>query len=271
MSSPDDQGRTEIRTFLIADVRGYTLFSQERGDEAAAKLAAKFAAISREEIESRGGILLELRGDEALSVFGSARQALRVAIDLQARFVEETESDPSLPLLVGIGLDVGEAVPVEGGYRGRALNLAARLCGEAGPGDVLASRETVHLAGRIDGLTFTERGELHLKGIAQPVRPIRVASEHEDAALRLAPLATRPPSGPPRRFAPRARVAVAVGAALALVAAAVTIPVLVSGNGDGGPTRTVTPNSVGLVDMTTGRVTGEVTLDARPGSVAAGA
>ena len=86
--SPDDQGRAEIRTFLIADVRGYTLFSQERGDEAAAKLAERFATISREEIEQRGGILLELRGDEALSVFSSARQALRVAIDLQARFVE---------------------------------------------------------------------------------------------------------------------------------------------------------------------------------------
>ena len=34
-----------IRTFFIADVRGYTLFTQERGDEVAAKLAAKFAEI----------------------------------------------------------------------------------------------------------------------------------------------------------------------------------------------------------------------------------
>jgi hypothetical protein len=36
----------QIRTFLIADVRGYTLFTQERGDEAAAKLATKFADIA---------------------------------------------------------------------------------------------------------------------------------------------------------------------------------------------------------------------------------
>jgi class 3 adenylate cyclase len=47
-------GRTEgtealhIRTFLIADVRGYTLFTQERGDEAATKLAARFAEVARE-------------------------------------------------------------------------------------------------------------------------------------------------------------------------------------------------------------------------------
>jgi class 3 adenylate cyclase len=31
----------EIRTFLIADVRGYTVFTQEHGDEAAARLAPR--------------------------------------------------------------------------------------------------------------------------------------------------------------------------------------------------------------------------------------
>lgn len=78
-----------IRTFLIADVRGYTMFTQERGDEAAAKLAAKFADIVRDVVETRGGTLLELRGDEALCVFGSAREAIRTAVELQERFVEK--------------------------------------------------------------------------------------------------------------------------------------------------------------------------------------
>ena len=73
----------QIRTFLIADVRGYTLFTQERGDEAAGKLAAKFADITREAVEARGGTLLELRGDEALCVFSSTRDAIRTAVDLQ--------------------------------------------------------------------------------------------------------------------------------------------------------------------------------------------
>ena len=43
-----------------------------------------------------------------------------------------SRSRHALPLGVGIGLDAGEAVPVEGGYRGGTLNLAARLCGLAG-------------------------------------------------------------------------------------------------------------------------------------------
>ena len=70
---------TEIRTFLIADVRGYTLFTQERGDEAAAKLAARFAGIAREVVEQHGGSVIELRGDEALAVFSSVRQAILAA------------------------------------------------------------------------------------------------------------------------------------------------------------------------------------------------
>jgi class 3 adenylate cyclase len=59
-----------ILTFLIADVRGYTAFTQSRGDEAAARLASTFAEIAREGVEAHEGHVIELRGDEALAVFG---------------------------------------------------------------------------------------------------------------------------------------------------------------------------------------------------------
>ncbi|HVG88126.1 MAG TPA: hypothetical protein VM823_04075, partial [Gaiellales bacterium] len=69
MTSGTDPPGSDVRTFLIADVRGYTRFTQEQGDEAAARLAARFAEVAREVIESRGGTVVELRGDEALCVF----------------------------------------------------------------------------------------------------------------------------------------------------------------------------------------------------------
>lgn len=107
-----------FRCFLIADFRGYTDFTTRQGDEAAGRLAARFAAITREVATGQHGQLLELRGDEALVVFTSARQAVRAALVLQDRFVGETLADPTPALPVGIGLDAGEAVAVEGGYRG---------------------------------------------------------------------------------------------------------------------------------------------------------
>jgi DNA-binding NarL/FixJ family response regulator/class 3 adenylate cyclase len=193
LDDPDSSGgsediSTEIRAFLIADVRGYTLFTQQRGDEAAAKLAAKFAQLTREGVEARGGQVVELRGDEALCVFASPRQAIRAAVELQDRFVDETLADPALPLAVGIGLDAGEAVPVEGGFRGGALNLAARLSGRAGPGEIVVSREIAHLARRVEGVRYTDRGEVSLKGLADPVTVIEVSSEAAPAASRLASL-----------------------------------------------------------------------------------
>jgi class 3 adenylate cyclase len=157
-------GSAEIRTFLIADVRGYTRFTQEFGDEAAARLAAHFAGIAREVVERHGGSVVELRGDEALAVFTSARRAILAAVSAQDRFLAETIADPSLALPVGIGLDAGEAVPLEGGYRGGALNLAARLCARAAPGEILASQGVVHLSRRVDGVRAVDAGTMEMKG-----------------------------------------------------------------------------------------------------------
>ncbi len=175
----DASGPT-LQIFLIADVRGYTSFTQERGDEAAAALATRFASIAHTTLEAGGGTGLELRGDEVLAVFHSARQAIRAATDLQSALVKATISDPSLPLPVGIGLDAGEAVRVEAGYRGGALNLAARLCSLARPGEILASQEVVHLARRIEGVTQDDRGSVRLKGLAGPVRVTRLTRDGWD-------------------------------------------------------------------------------------------
>src|SRR5437763_10518441 len=108
---PADRARDSapIRTFLIADIRGYTSFTQTRGDEAAARLAATFADIAQEVVAAAGGRVQELRGDEALCVFMSPRQAFGAAVELQRRFVTLTLEDPSTPYGVGIGVDTGEA------------------------------------------------------------------------------------------------------------------------------------------------------------------
>ena len=180
-----ERSGSEIRTFLIADVRGYTVFTQERGDEAAATLAARFAAIVREHVEARDGSVIELRGDEALAVFASPRQAIRAAVDLQDRFLLETTRTPAAPLPVGIGLDAGEAVPVGDGFRGGALNTAARLCAIAAPGEILGSQSLVHLARMVDGVAYEDRGALRLKGLAEPVPVSAIVSAHIDVPAQM--------------------------------------------------------------------------------------
>jgi class 3 adenylate cyclase len=166
-----------VRTFLIADIRGYSRYTEECGDEAAAALSKKFATIVNEDVEAHGGGLAEMRGDEALVVFTSARAAIRAAVDLQAQF-REAADEYQIPLQVGIGIDSGEAVQLEdGSFRGSALNVAARLCGRASGGEVIISAATSRLAGRLAGLHYSDGGRVRLKNIAEPVAIHKVYSE----------------------------------------------------------------------------------------------
>src|SRR5262249_52054702 len=111
------------RTVVIADIRGYTAYTQEHGDEAAAALASRFAEVVGEVVEAREGRLIELRGDEALVVFDSTRQALRAAVGLQEQFAAG-----GLARGVGIGLDAGEAVPGGEGDPGGGPHPGGRPC-----------------------------------------------------------------------------------------------------------------------------------------------
>jgi ABC-type transport system substrate-binding protein/class 3 adenylate cyclase len=258
---PDDSGQlpkpTDVRSFLIADIRGYTTFTQVHGDEAGARLAGRFAQVVREEVEGRGGAVVELRGDEALCAFGSPRGALRAAVALQRRCADEIRADPSLPLRVGIGMDAGEAVAVEGGYRGGALNLAARLCSIAKAGEVLVTEGIVHLARRVDDLTYADRGRMTLKGIAEPVRVMQV-----EFALDLpseSSVAAR------RRLTLMQMVALAV-AAVTLLAAAVF-----AGTRGGHSSPALVANAVASLDSS-GSVSSQVSLPGggRPAGIAAG-
>ncbi|HEY7042038.1 MAG TPA: ABC transporter substrate-binding protein [Nocardioidaceae bacterium] len=247
---------TELRTFLIADVRGYTRFTKEQGDEAASDLAASFAEIVRSTVPEFAGELLELRGDEALCVFGSARQALRAAVDLQRRLRTPSDEDGSVfPLGVGVGLDAGEAVPTEGGYRGGALNLAARLCSVAAPGQVLASETVVHLSQRVDGVQFSTARTRRFKGIETPVRLVEVIPETPLPAVPVVP-------------APKRRRSTAwMVAAVALAVAAVSAIGAIYMRGNDGSSVGLASNSFSLVSSD-GHASTPLTIDEAPFGVA---
>lgn len=223
---------------MIADIRGYTRFTEQCGDEAAARLSAKFADLVREGAELRGGTLIEVRGDEALVVFDSARQAIRAAMDLQRVFQEETRSDPDLPLRVGIGLDAGEAIALDdGSFRGAALNVAARLCSIAHAGEVLVSDGASHLAGRLPGIRYIDRGRVHLKGIEDAVHMVLAAPEE----------APQPSRSRPRFSIPApTRLGWGLGLAVVLIAATTAVGVvLLTGGNQGEPGSAATGGELG--------------------------
>jgi class 3 adenylate cyclase len=251
-----------FRTFLFADLRGYTRYTQEHGDDGASVLAGRFAESVRETLAGFDGELLELRGDEALCVFSSARQALRAAIELQRRLRTANPDGALFPLGVGMGLDAGEAVPTEGGYRGRALNVAARLCAAAKGGEVLASDGLAHLAQPLEGVRFGSPRLMRVKGVAGPVRVVPVVPE-----IPLPPI-PRPP-GPPSRGRTRWVVS-AVLAIVVLVGAAVATGLVIANRGSSHPRIVrVRGDSIAVINPTTGHVIADLKLPSPPGAVLA--
>jgi class 3 adenylate cyclase len=248
----------KLRAFLLADVRGYTRFTQEHGDAAASRLAQRFADIVRGAIASSGGELVELRGDEALCVFSSAREALSAAIELQRRCRAGVDGERALPLGIGVGLDAGEAVPTEGGYRGGALNVAARLCALARPGEILASETVTSLAGRHEGARYGPRRAVRLKGLEQPIRHSEVIP-----GIPLPPL----PPAPSKLRASRVRRRWASAAALAVALSAVAFVAVLISRGGGGPAL-VPAGSLAAIDPKTNSGLWHVSVGENPTEIA---
>ena len=236
-----------VRTFLFADVRGYTAYTREHGDEAGAELARSFAQLVSRLAPQHSGTLQELRGDEALVLFDSARAALRFAIALQAAVAEEALARP-----VGVGLDAGEAVAIEGGFRGGALNRAARLCALAGPGQVLASDAVRELAGRTEGIAYGFRRVERLKGFEKAVGVVEIHSTHTAPGRELGRSVRR------ALFGQRPRVR--IGVILALLAATAVVVAVVASRHGASSGEALATGSLGIVDTATGKSSGSLNL-----------
>jgi adenylate cyclase len=145
------------------DISGYTRLTEERGDEAAADLAARLGTLVRRSSQERGGQPVKWLGDGVMFYFPDPGAGVLAALDM----VESVASNALPPAHVGI--HAGPVVFQEGDYFGRTVNIAARIAEYAKPREVVVSQEVVDAA---DGtpVTFTEIGPVELKGVSGAIR-----------------------------------------------------------------------------------------------------
>lgn len=147
---------------VFADLTGYTRISEERGDLEAAGMARRLASVVQEHVHRRGGRVVKWLGDGVMLHFPGPDPAVRCSLDL----VEHVPAADLPPAHIGVAS--GPVIYGDGDYYGRTVNLAARIAGYAGPGQVLVS-ETTAAAARDPGLRFEPLGPVPLKGISEPV------------------------------------------------------------------------------------------------------
>jgi class 3 adenylate cyclase len=145
------------------DITGYTRLTEERGDEAAADLAARLATLVRRSSQEHGGQPVKWLGDGVMFYFRDPGDSVVGALDM----VEGVANDALPPAHVGI--HAGPVIFQEGDYFGRTVNIAARIAEYARPGEVLVTQEVVDAAkGR--SVSFTQIGPVELKGVSGTLR-----------------------------------------------------------------------------------------------------
>jgi adenylate cyclase len=151
-------------TFLFTDLVGFTSLAVERGDDHAAEVATELQRRVRallgshraEEIKTLGDGLMLRSEDPALAL----QLGVRVVGDLQ-------ELDGFPPVRVGI--HTGPAAHRDGDWYGTTVNVAARLCGAAAGGEVLASEATCEAADQLPRLRLDDIRLHWLRNVTEPV------------------------------------------------------------------------------------------------------
>jgi class 3 adenylate cyclase len=198
------------RGFLFADLRGYSAFTERHGDQAARELLTSYRQSVRGVIGRFDGAEIRTEGDSFYVVFDSVSQAVRAGLAILAAVAEPSADAAAHPVLVGIGVHAGEAEDSAEGIVSSAVNVAARICAQAEPGELLVSDTVRALTRSYLEVSFLPRGRRRLKGIAEPLALYRVAAGRTAAPSGSANSVRSALSGRWRRAAVAAGVAVAV-------------------------------------------------------------
>src|SRR2546421_3425626 len=151
-------------TILFTDVEGSTALVRDLGDRGAHALVRRHDELVRGAITGSEGIEIEHAGDSFMVAFPTAGAALGCALQIHRALEVERRSEPQTPL-VRVGMDTGEVIAEERGYFGSTVFRAARVADLAAGGQTLTAEPTKVL-GEMAGYSFSEAGEVELKGMA---------------------------------------------------------------------------------------------------------
>jgi adenylate cyclase len=177
-------------TVLFSDIRGFTAMAESMGPDAVARLLSEYFSEMVEVIFEHGGTLDKFIGDAIMALWGAPishtddpDRALEAALAMQAAIAKLNAgwAEAGRPEIgVGIGINHGDVFAgnigslrrLEYTVLGDAVNVAARLCAEAAPGEILVTENFLSAVRRQPAVEYLPR--LALKGKSQVVQVYRV-------------------------------------------------------------------------------------------------
>ncbi len=164
--------KRKLAAILAADVVGFSRMTGADEDRTLARLRALRSDLIDPTVAVHNGRVVKRTGDGALVEFRSVVDAVRCAIEVQNAMIERNAGVPAERRIeYRVGIHLGDVVEeADGDLMGDGVNIAARLEGIAEPGGICLSEDAFRqVRARLD-LAVSDRGDVQLKNIAQPIR-----------------------------------------------------------------------------------------------------
>lgn len=171
--------KTENLAIVFVDIAGFTPRTSAQTREENLRLLRRFDGAVRPLVRAYNGRVVKTIGDAFLVTFRSPTDALLCSTAIHDRLAEsDAEADPAERFTIRAAVNVGE-VRIDGGdVFGEAVNIAARIEGKAGAGEIYFS-ESAFLSMTKSEVPSEEVGYTELKGIPGKIRLYRVPRANE--------------------------------------------------------------------------------------------
>jgi class 3 adenylate cyclase len=163
-----------FRTIMFTDIVGSTSLGERLGDTELHRLLTIHDRLTGEQIDRHHGRRVKHTGDGVLASFSDVSAAVTCAQNVQRAFASHREANADDPLHIRIGMSAGEPISQSDDIFGSAVNLAARVCAEAGSDEIVVSGAVRELTlGKT--FPFESVGDAELKGFSEKVTLYRVS------------------------------------------------------------------------------------------------
>ena len=170
MSDKTPRPQRRLAAILFADMVGYSRLMEE-SETQALELLGEYRQIAGKTIQEYSGEIIDTIGDGIFAAFGSAVDAVHAAVAIQKDLAARNRRQGShQPLLVRIGIHLGDLLQEAERLFGSGVNVASRIQLLAPPGGIYVSGEIYQQVRNQAGLTLRDLGERQLRNIKEPVR-----------------------------------------------------------------------------------------------------
>ena len=175
LAEPAGDTQRVVRALLAVDVPESERLLEADEAEAVARWRKLMEHISSDVLPSRGGRVVRRLEDGLLMDFPLAQPAVTAAFAIQRACSEANAGlAPERQMLPRMGVQVSEVIADESDVYGRGVNLATRLMGIAGPGEIVVSAAVRDQLTPMLDADVEDLGECHLQQVQQPVRAYRL-------------------------------------------------------------------------------------------------